>query len=65
MIREERLEALRFQADHYGLTKSVAERLTKEGVRLETQAGMMVMITVGELQDFLSNYPEETQHEQG
>ena len=61
MIPEQRMKALRFQADHYGLTESVATRLLREKVKLETQDGMMVMITVGELNEFLSHYPEENE----
>lgn len=61
MIKEERMKVLRFQAENYGLTPPVAARLTKEGHKLKDQDGMMVMITVGELQEFLFNYPEEKQ----
>lgn len=63
MIPEERIKMLQFQATHYGLTESVAARLKKEGVKLETQAGLMVAITVRELQDLLSHYPLENKSE--
>lgn len=64
MINEERLKALRFQAANYGLTESVAARIIKEGKRLQDQSGMMVMIAVSELQEFLSHYPEEQENAQ-
>jgi hypothetical protein len=60
MISQERLEVLRFQVDHQGLTPDYYKTLEKTGHLKELPNAPMITVTPWELRQLLDRYEETT-----